>query len=163
VADSVRPQLGNGELNPTPIWTSRAPGTYLLLLWLIQPASVDVGRLGAIAFRPGWYIYVGSALGGLGQRLSRHARSIKRHHWHIDALRDVTSLVAVAARPGRERLECAIADQLSARPGACRPVRRFGASDCRCAGHLIRFDRRTDLKLDDDWSVTALVSHGSPM
>jgi Uri superfamily endonuclease len=95
-------------------------------------------------------------MGGLGPRLRRHARLDKRHHWHVDALRDASSLVAVATRRGSERLECAVAEQLSVRSGANRPVRRFGASDCRCAGHLIRFDRRPDLGLDGAWTVTTL-------
>jgi sugar fermentation stimulation protein A len=141
-------------VNPGTVWTSRKPGTYLLLLRLSEPRRVQVGRLGALDFRPGWYVYVGSALNGLGYRLSRHARIEKRDHWHIDMLRTVTSLVAVVTRPGRERLECAIADRVCSWPGGSRPVPRFGASDCRCAGHLIHFDRRPAVDLDDDWTVT---------
>jgi Uri superfamily endonuclease len=141
---------------PDTIWTSRAPGTYLLLLQLAEPAAVQVGQLSRLGLQPGWYVYVGSALGGLGPRLRRHARLDKRHHWHIDALRDVSTLVAVVARPGPERLECAVAEHVSARPGARRPVPRFGASDCRCAGHLIHFEERPDLDLDDAWTVTPL-------
>jgi sugar fermentation stimulation protein A len=103
---------------------------------------------------------VGSALGGLGARLRRHARLTKRRHWHVDALREVASLVAVVARPGRERLECAVAAQVCGWPGASRPVPRFGASDCRCAGHLIHVDRRPALDLDDCWTVTLLGADG---
>jgi sugar fermentation stimulation protein A len=143
---------------PDPVWTSREPGTYLLLLRLSEPTRVEIGRLGALDFRVGWYVYVGSALSGLGHRLSRHARLEKRHHWHVDGLRAVTDLVAVAARPGRERLECAIADRVSGWPGGRRPVPRFGASDCRCAGHLIHFDQRPAVDLGDDWTVTSLGS-----
>jgi Uri superfamily endonuclease len=153
-----RAEEGHNAMHPDPVWTSREPGTYLLLLRLVQPARVEIGRLGALDFRVGWYVYVGSALNGLGHRLSRHARLEKRHHWHIDALRAVTDLVAVAARPGRGRLECAIADRVSGWPGGSRRVPRFGASDCRCAGHLIHFDRRPAVDLDDDWTVTNLGS-----
>jgi len=151
-------QAGPANLKPRAVWTTRAPGTYLLLLRLARPVTLDVGRLGRIAFRPGWYVYVGSALGGLGPRLRRHARPVKRHHWHIDALRGATSLGAVVTRWGSERLECAVADRVSAWYGASRPVRRFGSSDCRCAGHLIYFDRRPDLDLDDAWTVTTLAA-----
>jgi len=35
-------------------------------------------------------------------------------------------------------LECLIAEAVVQTPGASVPVPRFGASDCRCAGHLVR-------------------------
>ena len=38
--------------------------------------------------------------------------------------------------------ECELAGALAALPGAERRPRRFGAGDCRCAGHLVRFTRR---------------------
>ena len=38
--------------------------------------------------------------------------------------------------------ECELAGALAALPGAERLPRRFGAGDCRCAGHLVRFARR---------------------
>lgn len=145
-------------------WTTRLPGTYLLLLHLSEAAQLAVGRLGQVHLRPGWYIYVGSALGGLGPRLRRHASLTKRYHWHIDALRAAATLVAVAIRPGSERLECSIAAQLAALPGASRPVRRFGSSDCRCSSHLVHAPARPDLHLDPDWQVTvvAALAQGFP-
>lgn len=141
-------------LEPDDLWTTRRPGTYLLLLRLDRPARIDVGRFGPLEFSTGWYVYVGSALGGLGPRLSRHARRDKRHHWHVDALRAAATLVAVAARPGRERVECVVAERVRGRPGGHRPVPGFGASDCRCAGHLLAFAERPDLALGDDWLVS---------
>jgi sugar fermentation stimulation protein A len=133
-----RPSLVPG-LDPDAIWTSREPGIYLLGLCLAEQATCDVGRFGQITFHPGWYVYVGSALGGLGPRLRRHARYKKPHHWHIDALREVASLLKIAVRVGRERLECTAAAHVATLPGASQPIARFGASDCRCATHLFHF------------------------
>jgi Uri superfamily endonuclease len=138
-----------------PCVANRAPGTYLLLLHLAQPRRLTIGRLGLVDFREGWYVYIGSALGGLGTRLRRHARREKRPHWHIDTLRAVTSLVAVAVRIGSERVECATARSVAAQSDATLPVPRFGSSDCRCRSHLVRFTSRPDLTVGPDWQVWA--------
>lgn len=152
------PSPGHQPLAPDAVWTTRRPGTCLLVLYLAEQATCQVGRLGTIVFRAGWYVYVGSALGGLGPRLRRHARSQKPRHWHIDALREIAPLVRVAVHVGTERVECSIAARVAALPGAARPVARFGASDCRCLSHLFHFADEPDLHLDDRWSLTSLVS-----
>ena len=59
-------------------------GTYILLIAVERALTLDVGRLGAMTFPPGYYLYVGSALRNLGHRLARHLRREKRVHWHID-------------------------------------------------------------------------------
>ena len=128
-------------------------GTYLLLLRLEAPVDVAVGRLGTFGLPAGWYVYVGSALGGLAARLRRHARRGKPIHWHVDALREVAELAAVAVRVGPERIECAVAKAVAALPAAALPVPRFGASDCRCASHLVRFADEPDLRLGPEWVV----------
>jgi Uri superfamily endonuclease len=138
-------------------WTTRLPGTYLLLLHLAEAKRIAVGHLGLVDLPSGWYVYVGSALGGLGPRLRRHASLTKRHHWHIDALRGSAALVAVAIRPGSDRLECSTAARVAALPGASRPIRRFGSSDCRCLSHLVHAPVRPDLRLDPDWQVTIVA------
>lgn len=145
---------------PDDLWASRTPGVYLLLLHLEAPATLAVGRLGAVPFPPGWYVYVGSALGGLGARLRRHATIEKRRHWHVDTLRAVSRLVAVALRPGRERVECETAGAVAALPGARIPAPRFGASDCRCAAHLLHFTTEPSLQLDERWHVVSLDGEG---
>lgn len=143
-------------------WESRAPGTYLLSIHLDRDRTIQVGRLGQIAFRAGWYVYVGSALGGLGARLRRHARQEKPHHWHIDALRAVGTLAEVAVRPGAERIECAVAATVAALPGATQPVPRFGSSDCRCQTHLFHFAAAPGLQLDDSWVLLPLATQPHP-
>lgn len=111
-------------------------GTYILLIAVERPLSLAVGRLGAVAFPPGYYLYVGSALRGLRARLGRHLRREKRLHWHVDVLLQGARLEGVWYRPGRERLECAWARALAEAPGLVPWGRRFGASDCRCPTHL---------------------------
>ena len=142
---------------PDSIWTTRQPGTYLLVLYLAEQAVCQVGRFGQFSVQPGWYVYVGSALGGLGGRLRRHARRAKPRHWHIDGLRAATQLVKVAVHVGNDRLECATAARVVALPGATQPIARFGASDCRCPTHLFHFAAEPAVQLDLTWSVTTVV------
>lgn len=106
--------------------------------------TLKIGALGEIAFRNGWHIYVGSALGSGGlARLNRHIalseEKDKRPKWHVDYL--LTSNVfplryAVFARTSL-RLECLVASALGG-----EDVPRFGCSDCACPSHLLY--RKTD-------------------
>jgi Uri superfamily endonuclease len=127
------------------------PGCYVLVLRLAWPTQLTVGRLGQFQFQPGWYVYVGSALGGLGPRLARHARTGKPLRWHVDYLREIASLDAVWARAGDERVECLTARHISTLPGVTAPAPRFGSSDCRCRTHLFAFERPPDLCLGAGW------------
>jgi Uri superfamily endonuclease len=118
----------------------KAPGTYVLILRLSAARRLVVGRLGEILFAPGFYAYVGSALGrtgsGLRQRLTRHLRRGKRLHWHIDTLRESCEVVEIWYAVGDERRECAWAVALGALPGITATAAAFGASDCACRTHL---------------------------
>ncbi|MCC7104352.1 MAG: GIY-YIG nuclease family protein [Chloroflexi bacterium] len=129
----------------------RQPGCYVLVLRLTRPTRLTVGRLGRLQLQPGWYVYVGSALGGLGPRLARHARRGKPLRWHVDYLREIASLEAVWVRPGTEPVECLTAQQISALPTTTVPALRFGSSDCRCRTHLFAFEQPPDLCLDAGW------------
>ena len=119
------------------------PGTYALILRAASRQNVQVGRLGRLAMQPGFYVYVGSALGpgGLKARVGHHLRPVKRPHWHIDYLRRETECVAVWYAYGTVRQECAWADAFSSLRGSTIPLPGFGSSDCRCSAHLYFFDR----------------------
>ena len=121
-----------------------ARGTYALFVRLDTAANIQVGRLGTFAFPGGCYAYAGSALGpgGLQARLSRHYRSGKRLHWHIDYLlaRGVLEMTWQIESPAR--LECAWAGALRELTGAHILVPGFGSSDCRCASHLAYYPHR---------------------
>jgi Uri superfamily endonuclease len=100
--------------------------------------TVRVGALGEIAFRKGWHIYVGSALGSGGlARLERHialSRNKDKHPtWHVDYLSESPSFClrsTISALTG-EPLECRLAAAFGGKniPG-------FGCSDCGCPSHL---------------------------
>ncbi|MCX7825934.1 MAG: GIY-YIG nuclease family protein [Verrucomicrobiae bacterium] len=113
------------------------PGVYQLCLRLPRPARIRIGRLGAFTFPAGVYVYTGSALGGLEQRLARHQRRRKKLHWHIDYLLRHARIIAIADRPTRRRLECAWNAQTLRLPGARVVAAGFGSSDCDCAAHLV--------------------------
>lgn len=114
----------------------RRPGCYLLLLELERGRPIAVGRLGTFTFPAGWYVYAGSALGGLEQRVRRHLRPSAVRRWHVDYLRAEARVRGAWLLPGRERRECDLASAVLALPGASIPAPRFGASDCRCRAHL---------------------------
>ena len=109
-------------------------GSYLLILNLKRDRKIDVGKLGRVVFRKGFYIYVGSAMANLTQRMSRHRHLRKRHHWHIDELRAVAQFHSVLAIRSSERIECQVAKAMSEM--AEWSVPRFGSTDCSCDSHL---------------------------
>jgi len=111
----------------------RKRGIYLLLLHLRGPRSIEVGRLGRREFRAGWYLYVGSGMGGVLGRIRRHLRKGKRLRWHIDYLTEVAEVKEVFVKEAEKGEECAVARSLE---GELQVIEGFGSSDCRCRGHL---------------------------
>ncbi len=114
-------------------------GHYLMVLEVKEEQGLQVGRLGRFILDPGTYCYVGRARRNLKQRIARHSRSEKSPRWHIDHLLPHANLTAVFLFPERGTDECRIAKRLVGMGGRPHPP-RFGASDCRCRGHLIHFD-----------------------
>ena len=114
------------------------PGIYTLVLLLDRDREIEVGSLGIIQFKEGYYSYTGSARGPGGlTRLDRHKRvlqgasSVRR--WHIDYLLPYTSMVEAAVTRTSADLECRIARRIGSE---LKVVPRFGSTDCRCPGHL---------------------------
>ncbi|MBA7469869.1 hypothetical protein ES707_05144 [subsurface metagenome] len=79
-------------------------GTYALVMALKSEAAIVVGRLGRcggtggeseITFPAGYYVYFGSARGGLSTRVGRHLKREKRFHWHIDYLTQSAEVMEV--------------------------------------------------------------------
>ena len=146
------------------------PGTYALIMSASRERRVDIGKLGQLMVRPGFYVYVGSAFGpgGLRARVLRHCRKKKRRHWHIDYLGAVTRIEEVWYTCEEARRECRWAAVLARMRGASVPMMGFGASDCRCASHLYfcechpsraAFSRRVRELLPGDVPVRRLVPH----
>ena len=126
----------------------RLPGIYVLLFGMAKETTITIGRLGKLSFPAGWYAYVGSGMNGVGNRVSRHLRPHERPHWHLDYL--LPSGTAAAAIIGftPDRLECQLAGRLGQRLSV---FRRFGSSDCHCAGHLFHggaLEPIADMSLD---------------
>ena len=113
------------------------PGSYALLFRNSETLTVRVGALGEVSIEPGFLIYVGSAFGpgGLRARVSRHARLVKKRHWHIDYLRPYLSLEEAWWTTAPDNREHAWAEILMRHMLPVHP--RFGASDCTCRAHLV--------------------------
>ena len=108
-------------------------GRYILLLRLVEKNDIKIGRLGTIRFDSGYYAYVGSAMGGLKQRVSRHLRKEKKFHWHIDYFLEKALVENIVVCESMQSNECDIAGELAK---TYRVINGFGSSDCKCAGHL---------------------------
>lgn len=123
-------------------------GCYHLLIRLRRPADIQIGRRGRFRFPAGWYVYTGSARGGLAARIKRHLSDQKRMHWHVDyLLASAEARVAdVVQFPDGTRSECDLNQAVGRLPGARVPVPGFGSSDCRsgCPAHLYYFRKRPD-------------------
>jgi sugar fermentation stimulation protein A len=109
-------------------------GSYILILRIAESKTIAVGRLGALPFKQGYYLYVGSAMRHLGRRLARHQKKQKTRHWHIDYLRPAASIALPLAIRASNRLECEISRAMAQlfKPGPLG----FGSSDCACPTHL---------------------------
>jgi len=119
------------------------PGTYALILSCASNARIQVGRLGTMQVRRGYYVYLGSALGpgGLRARIAHHQKLAARPHWHIDHLRAHTRLHSVWLSYGGIRHEHEWARAMLKVKDASIPVPGYGASDCSCPSHLYFFKR----------------------
>jgi len=99
-----------------------------------------VGALGRKEFKRGCYVYVGSAMGGVEQRVGRHKSSRKKLRWHVDYLLAKSEILAsIAIYSNSRRTECETVEALSACEDAAFPVPRFGSSGCGCCSHLLYF------------------------
>ena len=108
-------------------------GSYILIVFIPQDTVIQIGKKFEYNFKKGYYVYVGSALNGLEQRINRHLRSNKKCHWHIDYLLRHGFIVDVFYRESNDREECIIASVFaSILPG----IKGFGCSDCKCNSHL---------------------------
>jgi Uri superfamily endonuclease len=114
-------------------------GTYCLIIEVKDISHLTVGRLGQVEFKPGFYVYVGSALNSLESRVKRHLSSEKKLHWHVDYLLvdSSSNIKEVIYSVGKEKIECSLASLISRKSS---PVARFGCSDCNCNSHLFYFE-----------------------
>ena len=109
----------------------------MLIIQVGKDVDVNVGALGMLTFKKGFYAYVGSAQANLERRIKRHLRKEKRLFWHIDYLldSDAAKVVRVFRKEAKKAEECEVARRLSEKGEL---VDGFGCSDCGCRSHLFR-------------------------
>jgi Uri superfamily endonuclease len=110
-------------------------GCYVLILRLPESRVITIGSRPQVCFPDGFYAYVGSAMSGLEARIKRHLKPDKKLHWHIDHLLRQASINKVIMAENGNKFECDLARALNLQ---FECIRGFGASDCRCPGHLFR-------------------------
>lgn len=110
-------------------------GAYCLIISVNPIIMMRVGRLGELLFKKGIYVYVGSAMNSIENRVLRHLRSDKKKFWHIDYLLSSKNafIKEVFIKESELKEECIIAGIIS-REGLLTPG--FGCSDCKCKSHL---------------------------
>ena len=123
-------------------------GTYILILKLNREKSIQVSKLGRFKFAPGYYAYIGSGFcsGGLAGRLNHHFKSTAKLHWHIDYLREWTSIEQVWFSDQQIHREHDWAKLMNQMDGVRAGIKGFGCSDCRCETHLFYFDEIPSIK-----------------
>jgi len=109
-------------------------GLYIATFYLPKAQNILVGRLSDRPFRQGYYFYVGSAQRNLSARIERHERKEKPLRWHIDYLSVKARMLGAIVVSGPREHECDLARKLAGIYELAVPG--FGASDCRCNGHL---------------------------
>jgi Uri superfamily endonuclease len=124
-------------------------GIYQLLIHLPESASIQIGKKGRFKFPAGYYVYTGSAKGGLKGRVRRHLRKDKKDFWHIDYLLRHAVVRKVLLFVGRRRNECALARKVLSKREGSVIVPKFGSSDCGCVSHLVFFGRLKQIPSED--------------
>jgi len=109
-------------------------GSYILLIEVDQSIELIV-RKNKWFLREDIYAYVGSAMNGIWQRVSRHLRKNKKKHWHIDYLLKFAKIKAVVMYPGKREEE--LSRTLSK---YFEGVQGFGATDLRLKSNLYRVE-----------------------
>ena len=137
--------------------SGRTRGSYVLLLAMERSMRLTVGKLGTFDFPLGYYLYFGSALGGIEARVRRHLSGNGKHHWHIDFLADEAPVVDVWSAAGPGRLECIWARTAMALPETTIPAAGFGSSDCSCRAHLVHLTYSKSVVAS---TRAAIMAHG---
>ena len=108
-------------------------GCYLLIIKLNSSQKIQIGKLGKLFFKKGFYIYVGSAMNNLEKRINRHLRKDKKFYWHIDYLLKKAEILDVYVKENTIKEECKIVKIFEEK---LENIAGFGCSDCRCISHL---------------------------
>ena len=117
-------------------------GAYQIFIYISKNIKLKIGKLGSFEFPKGNYVYTGSAMKNLKQRVARHKSKSKTLKWHIDYLLDnkFVKIKDIKLFFSTQKKECELNQILLVDPNAFVPVKKFGSSDCRnCPAHLVGF------------------------
>jgi len=112
-------------------------GSYLVIYHLPRKRLIEIGGLGKVTFKQGYYVYVGSAMKSLSKRVERHRRIRKKVHWHIDSFSAAADFQSSLPVRSEDDLECRLASAMGSISEWS--VQGFGCSDCSCPSHLFGF------------------------
>ena len=152
--------LSNASFVRKPEDAPRTPGAYVLLIELEEPVEVTLPHQPARVLEAGRYLYCGSARGrgGIRSRLSRHMRSGKSVHWHVDRLTEVGTVRGAWVFPDGD--ECELSAALSYLPA---PIGGFGSTDCsKCRSHLLIWPGKTDHQMLPSAPPSSLLPERRP-
>ncbi len=151
IGNATNPGLpsGGAEVVHAPDGPEARSGTYVMIYHNDAPTIVDpVGRLGTFRFPRGYYLYVGSARGGVRGRHGHHLNPEATVFWNLDFMKPHFRPVGRwwSFDPGDR--ECTWASVLARSSGLSCPAPDFGAH-CgrRCPAHL--FHSRTMPRPED--------------
>lgn len=127
----------SGESNSLEKDFFQEKGVYCLI-FENRACKLEIGKKGEFSFRPGFHIYVGSALGTGGLKRVRRHINLSRNRdrspkWHVDYLHlnPAFRLVSTVYAFTSARLECSLASRIGG-----DFVSGFGCTDCTCNSHL---------------------------
>jgi Uri superfamily endonuclease len=117
-------------------------GAYILLIELSNNQKIQIGKLGNIFFKKGFYFYIGSSMNNLEKRISRHLNEDKKFHWHIDYLLKKAIILEIYLKKNTIKEECKIVNIFCKEK--IEKVAGFGCSDCNCKSHLF-YGKKDDI------------------
>lgn len=129
-------------------------GSYFLYGKLPRDKSLNIGSLGRLRFRKGYYLYIGSAMNSLKSRIQRHMKKNKLLRWHIDYLVPVLENLKPIPIRSSESLECLLSMEL--RRLNYEGIPQFGSSDCNCQSHLFYYNKNP---LQDERFIDILLKY----
>ncbi len=109
-------------------------GSCIVVLRLSRDRVLDVGDLGKVRFRKGYYLYAGSATADLTKRIEGHRRITKKAQGHMAHLRQHADWQAAFPIRTSDDLGCDLASALGSITDWSIPG--SGSSDCSCSSHL---------------------------
>jgi Uri superfamily endonuclease len=118
-------------------------GVYLLITELRESMYIEVGKLGVFFFPGGYYVYTGSAMNGVQQRVRRHTGQRKKLRWHIDYLLRYGRVRGIIILSSEDKIECRVNQMVKGLLKGRVIVPGFGSSDCKekCGSHLLLIEK----------------------